>query len=72
MLSGAQLLSDVFEGESSPVTRCARLGTAWKSVLRTIVPDGQLPGVLAFVDETAARYGRMGAEPLAPASDSVT
>lgn len=72
MLSGAQLLSDVFEGESSLVTRCARLGTAWKSVLRTIVPDAQLPGVLAFVDETAVRYGRMGAQPLAPASDSVT
>jgi len=68
-LTGAQLLSDVL-GDTGPAL-FNRLGAAWKSALITIVPDDLLPRLLAFVDETAARYGRSATIELEPAPDQV-
>lgn len=68
-LSGSQLLSDVLDSASP--ARFARLGTAWKSVLRTIVPDSRLPELFAFIDETVARYGRTSAGAPATLTETV-
>lgn len=54
-LTGAQLMSDALEEKGAALFD--RLAMAWKSALRTIVPGEQLPGLEAFVTETAARYG---------------
>lgn len=69
-LSGSQLLSDVLE--STPTARFARLGAAWKSVLRTIVPDSALPELVTFIDQTVARYGQTSAGEPATVYESVT
>lgn len=53
-LAGNRLLSDVFHDTGS--AHVERLVLACKSALRAIVPDGLLPSLEDFVDETAARY----------------
>ncbi len=53
-LVGTQLMSDAL-GETGAAP-FLRLALAWKSALRSIVPDSMLTGFEEFVDETAARY----------------
>ena len=59
-LTGAQLMSDVLG--STPPAHFDRLGMAWKTALRTIVPDEELPRLLTFIDDVAARYGRLNTD----------
>lgn len=68
-LSGAQLMSDVLA--SAPPERFTRLGMAWKTALRTIVPDAHLPALETFIDQTADRYATTHAGQRPAVRDSV-
>ena len=52
---GAQLMSDALE-QTGPAL-FSRIGTAWKSALRTIVPDETWPHYEQLVNQTVSRYG---------------
>lgn len=54
--NGAQVMSDALE-ETGPAL-FGRLGMAWKTALRTIVPDEMFTRLGQFVDEAVAHYGR--------------
>lgn len=54
--NGAQMMSDALE-ETGPAL-FGRLGMAWKTALRTIVPDEMVSRLEEFVDGAVAQYGQ--------------
>lgn len=55
--TGAQLMSDALEETGAALFD--RLAIAWKTALRTIVPDEMFARLAEFTDKCAAQYGRV-------------